>query len=84
MRKSLRTACGKVEDRFRRDGITTERYARAAVDPVLVAALERFTEHVQNRYQNMRTHILLFGRVQMRALSPGLSAYSRPAETGRE
>lgn len=28
---------------------TTERYARAAVDPVLVAALERFTEHVQNR-----------------------------------
>lgn len=89
MRKSLRTACRKVEDRFRRDGITidlsrvrpydfrhsyatallaatrdlqttqrlmlhqsastTERYARAAVDPVLVAALERFTEHVQNR-----------------------------------
>ncbi len=89
MRKSLRTACRKVEERFRRDGIpidlsrvrpydfrhsyatallaatqdlqttqrlmlhqsasTTERYARAAVDPVLVAALERFTEHVQNR-----------------------------------
>lgn len=89
MRKSLRAACRKVEDRFRRDGITidlsrvrpydfrhsyatallaatrdlqttqrlmlhqsastTERYARAAVDPVLVAALERFTEHVQNR-----------------------------------
>jgi len=88
MRKSLRTACRKVEERFRRDGIeidlsrvrpydfrhsyatallaatgdlqttqrlmlhqsasTTERYARAAVDPVLVAALERFTEHVRN------------------------------------
>lgn len=89
MRKSLRTACRKVEERFRRDGITidlsrvrpydfrhsyatallaatrdlqttqrlmlhqsastTERYARAAVDPVLVAALERFTEHIQNQ-----------------------------------
>ena len=86
MRKSLRRACRKVEERFRRDGVTinlgrvrpydfrhsyatallaatgdlqttqrlmlhqsastTERYARAAVDPVLVAALERFTKHV--------------------------------------
>ena len=26
---------------------TTERYARAAVDPVLVAALDRFTAHVE-------------------------------------
>lgn len=89
MRKSLRRACRKVEERFRRDGVTinlnrvrpydfrhsyatallaatgdlqttqrlmlhqsastTERYARAAVDPVLVAALERFTKHVTKR-----------------------------------
>ena len=89
MRKSLRTACRKVEERFRRDGITidlsrvrpydfrhsyatallaatgdlqttqrlmlhqsastTERYARAAVDPVLITALERFTKHVTKR-----------------------------------
>ena len=89
MRKSLRTACRKVEERFRHDGITidlshvrpydfrhsyatallaatgdlqttqrlmlhqsastTERYARAAVDPVLVSALERFTKHVTKR-----------------------------------
>ncbi|MYD85074.1 MAG: site-specific integrase, partial [Acidobacteria bacterium] len=86
MRRSLRRACRKVEDQFRREGITinlnrvrpydfrhsyatallaatgdlqttqrlmlhqsastTERYARAAVDPMLVAALEQFTKHV--------------------------------------
>lgn len=87
MRKSLRTACRRVEERFRRDGVTidlsrvrpydfrhshatalltatqdlqmtqrlmlhksastTERYARAAVDPMLKAGLEQFTELVQ-------------------------------------
>ena len=57
---------------------TTERHARSAAGPVLVVPLEHSRNTSRNDDQNMRTHIFLFGRVQIRSLSPRLSPIPDP------